>query len=445
VSTVKGEPPGVGKNGVQVKRKVSLGGQGYRTYEIYQRQRVGESTAKLNPGQLANAEFINDPYPALSLLRDNYPCYRDWRANAFWVSRYNDVTSIFVDDANFESRPKCWFYGVENYGRDLGQQLTVLNAQAQAYQSHVPQIMQDIINRAMPSGNINLATEFAAHLPIELLARSLQLPVQDYAFFARTYWQLQQGYQWEPQAQNNGLMAMKTLTEYFRPLLSQRLKNPSNDLISAIASMELEDGPATAEDLVITLLESDHETLHGGLANMWYLLLNHPEQLQLLHATPRLIKQAWFESLRHSPAVLAAKRFSRHEVERFGQLLPEGAMMICSAAAANRDPEIFTDAELFLVGRKDLCQREPRGMYRADGLPAGITLGLGKPTKYPAIPEDRPISLYALTRNAVVEVSSMILEQLTNLRLTNTADPSLRSLRLGDMRTCWDLPAEFDN
>ena len=39
----------------------------------------------------------------------------------------------------------------------------------------------------------------------------------------------------------------------------------------------------------------------------------------------------------------------------------------------------------------------------------------------------------------------MILEQLTNLRLTNTADSSLRSLRLGDMRTCWDLPAEFDN
>jgi hypothetical protein len=132
-------------------------------------------------------------------------------------------------------------------------------------------------------------------------------------------------------------------------------------------------------------------------------------------------------------------------VERFGQLLPEGAMVICSAAAANRDPEIFTDAEHFLVGRKDLCQREPRGMYRADGLPAGIALGLGKPTKYPAIPEDRPISLYALTRNAAVEVSNMILEQLTNLRLTNTADSSLRSLRLGDMRTCWDLPAEFDN
>jgi pulcherriminic acid synthase len=445
VSTVKDKPSAVGKNGVQVKRKVSLAGHGYRTYEIYQRQRVGESTAKLNPGQLTNAEFVNNPYPALNLLRDNYPCYRDWRTNAFWVSRYDDVTSIFVDDANFESRPKRWFYGVPHYGRDLRQQLSVLTAQAQAYQSHVPQIMQDIINRAMPSGNINLATEFTAHLPIELLARSLQLPVQDYAFFARAYWQLQQGYQWEPQAQSNGMNAMKTLTEYFRPLLSQRRKNPSNDLISAITEAELEDGPATAEDLVITLLEGDHETLQGGLANMWYLLLNHPEQLQMLQATPRLIKQAWFESLRHSPAVLAAKRFTRHEVERFGQLLPEGAMIICSAAAANRDPAIFTDPEQFLVGRKDLCQREPRGMYRADGLPAGITLGLGKPSKYPAIPEDRPISLYALTRNAVVEVSNMILEQLTNLRLTNTADPRLRSLRLGDMRTCWDLPAEFDN
>ncbi|HIG41435.1 MAG: cytochrome P450 [bacterium] len=391
-----------------------------------------------------NAGFLDDPYPALAILRDNYPCYRDWRSNAFWISRYNDVTSILVDDANYESRPKRWFYGIGDYGRDLGQQLPVLTAQSQAFEVEVPRIMQGIIDRAMPAGKIDMATGFAARLPIELLARCLGIPEQDFSFFANAYWRMQHGYQWEPKAQHDGLAAIRSLTEYFQPLLGERRQNPTDDLISVVAALTLEDGPATAEDLVTTLLEADHETLHGGLANMWYLLLTHQTQLEAIKSTQRLVKHAWLETLRHSPPVLASRRFARHEVERFGQLFPEGAMIICSAAAANRDPEIFGDADKFNVERKDLCQREPRGMYRADGLPAGIAFGLGKPSKHPAIPEDRPISLYALTRNAAVDVSTMILDQLPNLRLPVDVNPRLHSMSLGEMHTCWHLPAEFD-
>jgi pulcherriminic acid synthase len=227
--------------------------------------------------------------------------------------------------------------------------------------------------------------------------------------------------------------------------MDERRNNPADDLISVVATLMLEDGPATAEDLVITLLEGDHETLHGGLANMWYLLLSNPEQLEAVSNNRRLLKNAWLETLRHSPPVLAAKRFSLHEVERFGQLLPEGAMVICSAAAANRDPGIFSKADVFDVERRDLCQREPRGMYRADGLPSGIAFGLGKPSIYPAIPEDRPVSFYALTRNAVIAVSDMILDQLTHLRLTSDANARPHCQHLGEMHTSCDLPIEFDH
>ena len=72
----------------------------YRTYEIYQRERVHESTEKIRPVELVSEEFVRDPYPVLGVLRENYPCYRDWLGNAYWITRYDQVTSVFVDDAN---------------------------------------------------------------------------------------------------------------------------------------------------------------------------------------------------------------------------------------------------------------------------------------------------------------------------------------------------------
>ena len=138
-----------------------------------------------------------------------------------------------------------------------------------------------------------------------------------------------------------------------------------------------------------------------------------------------------------------AKRFARHEVERFGQVLPEGALVVCAAAAGNRDPRTFHDPDAFIVGRKDLTQREPRGMYRADGLASGITFGLGPPSRQPAVPEDRPRSLYAITRDVAVAASEVLLDALDDLRLAPAEAPSLQSLGIGEMHACWQLPVIF--
>lgn len=406
---------------------------GLRSYEIYQRQRLRDTTALIKPRQLTSTEYLADPYPIVEILRENYPCYRDWPGNAYWISRYDDVTSVFADDPNYESRSKLWFYERVGFGRDLRDELPVLHCIAGRLDASMEPVARQLTSELGP----NLATEFCARYPIELWARVLDLPPADIAMFAERWWRMQRGYHWEPIAQQAGRDAMDELVMYFRPLIAQQR---GDDLVSVIAGLG-----GTAEDLVVTLLESDHETLHGGLANLWFHLLTKPDQLDVVRSDRRMVRFAWFETLRHSTPVIAAKRFARHEVERFGRLLPEGALVICSSAAANRDPRIFDEPDTFDAARKDMCQREPRGMYRADGLPAGISFGTGKPSRFPAVPEDRPRSLYAITRDAAMTATNVLLDELPGLRLADGATPTLRSLRVGEMHTCWDLPVVLGN
>ena len=416
---------------------------GYRTYEVYQRTRVDETTALIKPRQLASLEFAVDPYPALALLREHYPCYRDWPGNAFWITRYDDVTSVFVDEANFETRSKRWFYGIETFGRDLGNELGVLACRAQRVDAAASPLAERVVGEFAASGATDLATELGARFAMELLAHELALPPDDVATFTARWWRMQRGWLWEPRAQLDGRAAVDELVAYVEPLLLARRREPGDDMISAIGALDLPDGPATAADVVATLLEDDHETLYGTLANLWFLLLTHPTELAQVADDRRFVKLAWLEAVRHSPPVLAARRFARHEVERFGRLLPAGALVICSAAAANRDPRQFDDADAFVVDRRDLCAREPRGHYRADGLPTGISFGTGQPSKHPALPEDRPRSRYAITRDTSVAVSNALLDAVTDLRIADGATPHLRSLRVGEMRTCWRLPVAF--
>lgn len=411
---------------------------GYRTYEVFQRERVGESTTQFTPRELIGDEMLTDPYRLLGLVREHDPCYRDWIGNRFWVTRYDDVTSVFTDDANYEFRSARWWAGIPDHGRDLSGELPVLRAQADRVNDQLEQIVERVI--ADFGDTSDLATAFAARLPLELWGATLDLPADELADFAARVWRMHRSTGWDETSRIDGRRAMGELENTIASLLERRRTDPGDDLISAAASLDLAGGPATAADIAATIFESDHATLHGGLANLWFQLLTNPEQLDLLRSEPRLTKQAWHEALRHSPPVQTAVRFARHEVERFGRLIPDGALLACSAAAANRDPRVFTDPDDFLVERPDLCRREPRGQYRADGLPSGIAFGLGRPSIHPAVPKERPRSRYAIVRDVAVTATRMLLDACPGIHLAEGASPMMRSLRLGEMYTCWELP-----
>ena len=433
----------IGANGVAIPEG-TRGDAGFRTYEVFQRERVGQSTAKIKPAQLVSREFADNPYPLLAILRENYPCYRDWLNNCFWITRYDDVTSILTDGANYETRSKAWRLGIEGFGRDLRTALPVLTAQANAWDANCGRLAESAIADFARRGEADLAIEFAARLNMQLWLAMLDPPAESAPQVAALLWRLHRGVSWNPHAHQLGMAAADELATELAPLLEARRQEPGSDLISAVAGLELADGPAQPKDLVATLLEMDFDTLHGALANLWLALLTNAEEFDKVRSDSRYVKLAVLEAFRHSTPVIAAQRFARHEVERFGRLIPKGGLLVCSAAAANRDPRVFADPDRFIAGRKDICHREARGQHRADGLATGITPGLGPPTKHPAVPEDRPRSLYALTRDAVITASGALLEAVDDMVLADEAKPPSAVCRqLGEMHACWHLQVRF--
>ena len=431
-----------GRNGVVIQKKSLRSADGFRTYEVHQRERVGESTHLLKPIQLVSDEYRVDPYPLLKTLRENYPFYRDWLGNRYWLTPYNDVTSVYADDANFETRSKCFFYGLEGFGRNLGEYLPVLEAEARTMREGTVPLVHRLVTRFAADSAADLARQFAAPFASELLCDMLALEDAARAQFTKLFWQAQRGAGWRSDLQSEGRRAIDALVALFEPLVAARRAAPGEDMLSAMVGLDPEGGPVQAEDVVTTLLERDHETLHGALANLWFLLLTHPGEFEKVRSDRRVMKIAYLETLRHSTPVLSANRFARHEVERFGKLIPQGALVVCSAAAANRDATVFEAPDQFIADRADICHREPRGQYRADGLASGIAFGLGKPSRHPAVPEDRPPSRYALTRDTVVDASMQLVEMLDDMTCSDD-HAHLRALTAGEMHTCWRLPVRF--
>lgn len=402
---------------------------GFRTYEVYQRVRPGHEASKFAARRLTSDAYLADPYPLVATLREQEPCYRDWPANAFWVTRYDDVTSIFVDDANFETRTRASSCGREGWGRDLGAEIEV----QRCLERTADERGDEIVRRLVASMERDLATEVIARFPFELL--SAALGVEPDAELARRYLLVQRAPGWEPVSRGAGLAALDELAAWADPLLDERAAGDSDDLLAVLGRLG-----AGGADVAVTLLEMDHGTLHGVLANLWFHLLTVPGRIDEVRTDPLHVRAAVLETMRHSPPIVSTDRFARHEVERFGRLLPDGALVRLSSAAANRDPRVFDDPDTWNLHRLDLCQREPRGQFRADGLPSGISFGTGAPSKHPAVPEDRPRSRYAITRDLAVRATRVILDELPSIALAGDAEPTLRSLRLGEIHTCWSLP-----
>jgi cytochrome P450 len=110
----------------------------------------------------------------------------------------------------------------------------------------------------------------------------------------------------------------------------------------------------TEDELVgtcVLLLNAGHEATVNVTGNGWWALFRHPDQLARLRRDPSLLPTAVEELMRWDTPLQVFERWVLEDLEVGGTAVPRGAELGLLFGSANRDPEVFADADALDVGR----------------------------------------------------------------------------------------------
>lgn len=238
---------------------------------------------------------------------------------------------------------------------------------AERMRSACTDVITELVDRCAASGQCDFVADIARSYPIPIICSLLGAPRRDWEQLSE--WVVGVGKAMSigvAQYENEILRAWDGLEGYVEQLIAVRRRAPGDDLLSELLQAE-EDGDRLSHDelvaLAVILFDAGTDTTRHQLAAAVQVLVEHPNQWEMLSRCPELVPQAVEEALRHSPVNLRVLRKAVVDVELGGVVFPSGSFVIANTAAANRDPAVFEDPDRFDITRT--------------GTPAMLTFGGG--------------------------------------------------------------------
>lgn len=213
-------------------------------------------------------------------------------------------------------------------------------------------VVDELIDRFVYRRHADLVAEFTQRYSLLIISRLLGFPVDDEAKIH--HWaQAMIQYAFDPEP---AISSAAAFTEYVRPILAARRRQPGDDLISRLVAEVTDDGEHLTDDQILTFLRmlfplgADTTTL--ALGNILSALLNHPDQLELLRSDPdRHLQPAIWEGMRWEPAVGMLPRYCPEATTWQGISIPAETPMIFAINAAHRDPAVYARPDDFDITR----------------------------------------------------------------------------------------------
>ena len=227
-----------------------------------------------------------------------------------------------------------------------------------ALEERVREVARSLVARVAERPSFDLVADVALPLPVQVVLGTVMGMEPEMESRVASLMLRAQAAE-DPRLNPEGpLGAIEALDEVYRmgvECIRERRAAPTGDLLSTLLGSRSADGSAVDDRTVLwlwfALLAGAFETVAGSVAAGALAFLEHPAQRRRLEEDPELLPGAMDELLRWGAPVLYFRRTAVRDTEVGGQPIRAGQKVLLCYPSANRDPEVFADAERFDVGR----------------------------------------------------------------------------------------------
>ena len=335
---------------------------------------------------LYSSEFRKHSHEVFAQMRADAPLIKqiglDGETAIWFVTRYAEAQQVLSDDQHFVRDIRLAFEPavlahmlgdqdaqidrmlnnnmLEREGEDHRRLRSIVSKAftpkvIQSMRPRVEQIANDLLDRVIEKGQMELVADYAFPLPITVIAELLGVPLDNQDQF-RVWSNAFVRPTLTPEEGMEALRMLQAFVGYMQQLVAERRLQPGTDLLSGLIHAE-ENGDRLNESELFSMLSllivAGHETTVSLIGNSVLALLRDPERLRELQNHPDLLPTALEEFLRYdSPVERALARFVAHDVELAGQQLKRGELIIVLLSSANRDEVQFSDPAQLDVQRQ---------------------------------------------------------------------------------------------
>lgn len=319
-------------------------------------------------------EFFQNPFDMYRRMRTDAPLYYNSDLDFYALTRHEDVAAALKDHEAFSSSRGCDLAMVQSNEPpqksiifmdppDHRHMRSLLN---KAFTPRMIQSQKDTVIEQIDrylgqidGDEFDVVQDFSGPFPVEVITRMAGVEPeyrQQVRHWIDTSLSREPGQMGYSEA---GMQANIDTGIYYYGLVQKRRENPQDDMISRLIAAEIpgENGEMRRlDDIEITgfatlLGGAGAETVTKLIGTAVVLFAKNPEQWQKLLDDREKVPAAVEELLRYEGPVQYNVRYTLKEAHVPSGTIPAGKPVFLISAAANRDPDAFTDADTFDIER----------------------------------------------------------------------------------------------
>jgi cytochrome P450 len=308
---------------------------------------------------------LAQPYPVWERARREAPVQAFAGADrpTVHVARFADCERVLRDADTFSSS-----INFESMGPAMGELILAMDGQehrsyrdlvAKAFRASalerwegelVRPIIDGLLDELAPRGRADLVRDITGRYPVQVIAGIVGVPLEDSRQFHRWAEDINKG----PTDPGASLPASRAMRDYLTPIVEDRRRNPSDDLISDLVTAEIDGARLTDEKIygfLRLLLPAGAETTFRVMGSALAALLAHPDVMQEVVADRELVPAVIEETLRWETSVTMVNRVSTTETEIGGCPVPAGASIMVLTGSSNHDESRYDEPSEWRLDR----------------------------------------------------------------------------------------------